>query len=580
MKKIVAVITALPMIVILALGSVGGSVDPFAEGIKLFNQGKYNLAVRQLAKAVSNRPNDAARRVTYGVVLANSRRYDDAAAQFRRAAEIAPGDPVPLFLLQGAYLGKGQAVQAEEAGRAAGQRLTQQEAKSVMYKGKDDRQAGLLDRAIAEYPENAIAENLLGDIAQVQQRYDEAVRHYRRAADLAPHWIKPWFNLGMANLVINPAEAARNFRRVISLDPKNLQAQLWLGDAYAEQRDYQNALQAYRQAAGSQSLEPAARSRIGNVYLKQNDLQQAEKEFNKAVKSAPHDPAANAGLGDVYQRQQRLDESARQYKKASELTQAEPSQQAILAPNLANVYIEQGECRKAIDELKRVIALNPSLPEPVRMLADAYERCGLFSEGIKDYEAALAKNPHDISAMRFLVLAYGRSGNAEGRAQVARKLLKAAPRESAEWNRELGAALVSLGDREGAMKAWRTGLEINPSADAAGILPIAESSGMLNDLALWYEKKSAVKKAAAPSLILATIYERRCDFAHAVEVRRKVARTYPQNGLNWLQLGDDLTRSEDKEAARAVYTRVIGMGDAVLRAAAEQRIKQLGREKL
>jgi len=583
MRNLPAVTGLVVLIPLLTLGVIGQTSDPFAQGLKLFNQGAYDQATGLFSRAVAVRPDDAVRRLTYGVALANGRRYNEAIFQFREAERLAPDDPMADFLLEGAYLGQGTTAAAQEARKAADQKLGGQFAagqtfgldRAVKTAGPAVRKPSLLDRALIEHPDNAIAQNLLGDLYQVQRRYAEAVVHYRSATQIAPRWIKPWFNLGMANLVVDPAQAAQNFKRVIELDPRNLQAQLWLGDAYTAQKNYPLALRAYNEAANSPALASQARSRLGNVMLKQNEPVKAEKEFVEAGKAAPQDPVPAAGRADALKQQQKLLESENEYRRAEQLSQASPTQQAAVLSKLAPLYIEKGEYKKAIDELKRVVALNPQLPDAFRKLAEAYQRGGLLQEGIAEHEAALARNPHDSNAMRFLLEAYRLSGNAQGRAQMARKLLKAVPDESAAWNKELGSALVALGDRDGALEAWRSGLESDPSVDGSEILPAAQAAGLLGELVKWYERESATRKAAAPSLILAGIYESRGEFQRAAEVRRKLARRYPDGHQNWLLLGDDLCRTGDVAEARTAYTRAAASVNATIRSAAQSRLREL-----
>jgi len=566
--------------------AVGDGPDMFAQGVRLFNQGLYEQATASLAAAVNERPDDPARRLTYGVALANSRRYDEAIRQFLEVTKLVPDDPVAYLLLEAAYAGQGASAKAQAARRQADLQLARRfkagaagavrPGDRVPAAGKPAYRSVVLDRALAAHKENAIAYNLLGDLNQVQGRYQDAIGFYRQATALAPGWVKPWFNLGMANLTIDPVEAAADFNRVLQVDPGNLQAQLWLGDAYAEQRNYGMALNAYNQAMNSRALEPVARSRAGNVYLKQNQAEKAEEEFRRASKAAPQDPVPAAGLADALQKQQKLDESSREYERALTLTQEAPSQQAAILPNLASNYAQKGDYTRAIDEMKRAIALDPTQTGLVSDLADAYQRAGLLLQGIREYQAVLRKNPGDTVAMRFLLRAYAICGEQRGRAQMAKKLVKAMPDQSATWYRELGAAHSALGDRQSALDAWRRGLEAIPGPDPAGILPQAQAAGMIDALTAHYEKDSRNRRIAPPSLVLAGIYEFRGNFQAAAEERRRLTRLFPEQQHYWILLGDALTRVGDRSGARDAYTRAAGMkDDPRLRDAALQRLGAL-----
>ncbi len=586
MRSLIAIIILVLVFPVISFGDTGVSSNPLDEGLKLFNQGKYKDALPKLSLAVNQKLNDPVYRLTYGIVLATNRQYQDAANQFQEVTKLVPDDPTAYLLLQGAYTQLGRIVEARSAASAAEIRMrsgikspgpvgvgsvTGVEADVI---GRLDLSQKIL-RHLADHPENSIMQNLMGDICQVQGRLGEAIGYYKSATNLAPGWVKPWFNLGMANRIVNPAEAIANFKKVIELDPNNMQAQLWLGDVYESQNQFPLALQAYQNAMNDRMLESQARSRAGNIYLKQNDPVKAEEEFRKAAQQAPDDPVPAAGLGEALHQQMKLDESAKNYQKASDLTRTAPVMNSQVVPNLANVYAAKGDYRKAIEELKRAVSMNPAYYDPVRMLVDTYRQSGNLGQGISEYEAALKQNPHDVVAMQFLVCAYAYTGNHEGRARMAEKLIKELPQNRALWYRELGLSRVYLGDNKGAMEAWRNGLEVDPLLDSAQIIEAVRRVGMLQELTEWYKKESETKKVAAPSLILADIYESNRDYKLAAEVRKRLVELYPDTQHYWILLGDDLAAAGDQIGAKTAYKKAAEMPDIVMRSIAQQRLNSL-----
>lgn len=589
MKKILLaiLILALP---ILALCAEPAAVDPFADGLKLFNIGKYEASIERYQQAVKEKPDDAMIRLAYGVTLATIRRHDDAVTQFKEASRIAPDDPVAYFLLEGAYLAQNKSKEAAEVRRLADEKLQmskggvsieitigQASPEAAMNRVPDPPmptpRASMLESAVAEHPDNAIAHNLLGNLYQIQGRLTESVAHYRTATELAPGWFKPWFNLGMANLGVSPAEAASDFERAIKIEPTNLQAQLWLGDAYVEQRDYSRAIEAYSKAATSKLLEPQARVRMGNVYIKQRKLDLAEQEFDKAAVLAPQDPLAATGRAEVYRQKKLPDMSAREFQRAA--VQSNSAQKAIVVPKVADIYIRNGEYQKAIDELRSITTMDQMFQEPFRMMANAYQRGGMLPQGIVEYETTLNQSPHNTAAMRFLLSAYTLAGNQEKRAGMAQKLIKELPEESVLWNRELGLALIATGDRKGAIEAWRHALETDPGSGIPEIMESAKRSGCSSDLQAWYEKESS-KPATEPSIILTGIYEWQGNYKGAADTMRRLTSRYPAEQVYWIFLGDDLVQAGDLKSAKAAYTHAAGMNEnPTLKAIALQRLQDL-----
>ncbi|MEN6371764.1 MAG: hypothetical protein ABFD64_07095 [Armatimonadota bacterium] len=240
-----------------------------------------------------------------------------------------------------------------------------------------------------------------------------------------------------------------------------------------------------------------------------------------------------------------------------------------------NDILDNGRAANRIQNSGNICKAGQNMDEEVAS-APARNSIGNIDGEITKYEAVLDKNPHDTATMSFLVFAYARVGNQDARAQIARRLIAAVPAESSDWNRELGSALAALGDKAGAMSAWRNGLEYNPISDSSGILKEAASAGMLDSLAKYYQQKSSSGKIAAPSLILANIYEFRGDFERAAKVRKKLTGSFPQNQHYWLLLGEDLLKTGDKANAKTAFTKAAGMKDnQSIRALAMKRLKEL-----
>jgi tetratricopeptide (TPR) repeat protein len=555
---------------------------------KLFNLGRYKEAAECFSRAADAKPNDPALKMIAGVAHANIKNYGAAAKYFGEASKLAPYNPLPYFLLEGVYTAQGrqnEAVQAHAKGEAAlrssaaGNQLNQVwniNASNVQTRSQllePVRSAAALEKVVEANPDNAIAHNLLGDLYQLEGRFNEASAHYRSAVELAPNWPKPWFNLGMAELGVDPAAAIKSFLRVIQLDPNNTQAYMWLGDAYSAIGDLTNAMKAYNKAASDASIEAQARIRLGNIYQKQDKLEEAEKQFNKASAISPHDPTAAAGLAEVYQRQGMNSKSETEYKRA--MKSANSTQQAVIVPRMSQVQIANGDYEKAIAELKNTIAKTPAYMEPIAMLVQAYMHANKLSQGIVEYEAALNRNPRDTVAMRFLLEAYKISGDREKRVSMAKRLVGVMPEQAADWYKEMGLALLELSKKDEALGAWQKGLDLQPGFDPACILKAVRSAGLIGELAAKYEERLQGGSADV-YLTLSGIYEFDGDFANAVRVVKKLTEKYPNDQRYWILLGDEMIRAGDIGGAKQAYTKAARLpGSLTLQSLAVQKLKDL-----
>jgi tetratricopeptide (TPR) repeat protein len=79
----------------------------------------------------------------------------------------------------------------------------------------------------------AAAENLAGRMAALSQDWEQSAAHYARAAELAPSFWKPRFNLGLIHLRQQHAEqAVPMLERAAELAPEEGEVALFLGHAY------------------------------------------------------------------------------------------------------------------------------------------------------------------------------------------------------------------------------------------------------------------------------------------------------------------------------------------------------------
>jgi tetratricopeptide (TPR) repeat protein len=134
-----------------------------------------------------------------------------------------------------------------------------------------------------------------------------------------------------------------------------------------------------------------------------------------------------------------------------------------------------------------------------------------------------------------------------------------------------------MGYKSAAIEVWRHGLELDPTADAAGILRVVQSFGLLGELQSYYETESSMKTSPTPSLVYALICERSGSFDKALEARRRLVKLYPGNQQYWISLGDVEKRVDHLDAARQAYARAAKMSDSTLRTIAEERLNWMGR---
>lgn len=543
--------------------------DSFAKGIDAFDAGRWTPAADLFRKAATERPQDEVVRLTTGVALANIRRYPEAAEQFEWAVRISPEGVIPLLLLDGTY---------SEIGNAAAARQARGKANAIISSGRAFGARQSSDRMLADslvrYPRNAIAACLLGDSYQLQGKLESAKAQYSRASSLSPLWAKPIFNLGLSNLPTDAKSAEASFGRVIELDPSNSRAYLWLGDAYLKQRRTDKAVDAYTTAGKDKALLGEAQTRIGNAQMQAGNYQAAQEVFSTAASNAPQDARPLAGQAQVYQ-------NTGQYKAAESkndeagalLTQnsAPAGSQAVVSKQRAEIQAAQGRMADADENYSLAYKLQPNFSNATA-LAGARKQANALPESVASCEAALRKNPRDTRAMIYLLAAYKLNGNAQGRLDMALRLLRADPANAGTYYSEAGCARMALRDETAALDAFSQALEIGDAATWEATARSAKECGALDKLAARYDRAFAQSSSSRAGKALFDMFSVQGDAARMVSTAEKLSTLAPDDASVLLRLGEAYERAGRNGDALAVYAKVASGPSAAAAAAARARI--------
>jgi predicted Zn-dependent protease len=141
-----------------------------------------------------------------------------------------------------------------------------------------------------------------------------------------------------------------------------------MGEVYADEERYPEAIQEYRAALGKQPEATGIHHAIGIAYWVQNHLTEAQNEFLLALKEDSGSAMTNLYLGDIAVKQGRFNEALDYLQKA------EAGQ-----PRLEQVHLLLGKCYhglnqpgKAKDELLKAAEEDPTDAEPHYLLALVY----------------------------------------------------------------------------------------------------------------------------------------------------------------------------------------------------------------
>jgi tetratricopeptide (TPR) repeat protein len=117
-------------------------------------------------------------------------------------------------------------------------------------------------------------------------KYDEAIKHFRRALEIDPKHADAWYNLGLCysgKVPSEPDKAEECFNRTLEIDPKHKGAWSNLGLVWLHQKgDVDKAIECYKKALEIDPESVEAWVSLGYVYEKLGK-EKAQKCYEEAV---------------------------------------------------------------------------------------------------------------------------------------------------------------------------------------------------------------------------------------------------------------------------------------------------------
>lgn len=211
----------------------------------------------------------------------------------------------------------------------------------------------LLSKVLEQDPQISSIPFMLGQAALRQKKWDEAVAQFRRCLELNPNfdqamtglahawleagnaaearqWLqkalqynpqnyRAWYELGAIETKTNPAAAAADFEKAVSIQPNFAPVRRSLGMLRFEQKNYSEAARQLARAVALGVEEAPAYNFLGISYSRTGQLQKAVDSYSQALKLDPGLAEAHLNLAYAYQRLNRAKAAEEEYRTACKL---------------------------------------------------------------------------------------------------------------------------------------------------------------------------------------------------------------------------------------------------------------------
>jgi tetratricopeptide (TPR) repeat protein len=288
-----------------------------------------------------------------------------------------------------------------------------------------------------------------------------------------------------------PAEALPILLQVHRSDPRSLPACQQLGLAYTALQQFANAAEFFRKALQINPHFLPARKDLGTVLWYAGQKRDSEREFASILKTHPDDSVSHLYIGLAEFERRSYAAAKAHFERAGALAMDNPEvvpavietylaikdfslpdrllkqlkemprPDSDLLFQLGDLLMRYGSYERAIGAFEKLSATAPAKPEPLLMLAEAYDRQAMPERAYSAYEKAIAVQPaFEESYVAFAYFA-ATHGNNEFAGNVVRKGLQKIP-GSSKLQLENGVIDALAGRRDEAEARFRRAAEADP----------------------------------------------------------------------------------------------------------------------
>ncbi len=476
-----------------------------------------------------------------GLMLSNNLLFDEAIEEYKRSLALDPDSDLLNQVLAREYSRVGK---PEEAFKIYDK---------ILKTSKDIR---TMLQAVVFYIE--------------QENLPEAEKICKKIILIEPNNINGYFYLG--NIYYKQdktAGAIEMFNRVVEIDPGADTSYFNLGLAYSKKGDFLNAEKYYRKAVEVNPDYSVPVYALGLMFQIQGRPEKAIEEYNKLLEHSKFDPHAYKSLGLAYAQLKNYDEAVKALEKA-----------AVLDPNdldslhrAALILYQEKKYQEVLVYAKRILNSDPANAEAYQLLGTAYAELGKPGESQTAYEKFVELDPANPAGYIYLAYLYTKKQDYPGMIELLEKGTAKLP-ENVDLKIYLGGAYFETKNYEKGETAYREALKLKKDDERAlyslGVL--LERRGKFEEAVSSFKSVLALdpKNAEAYNYAGYIYADQNQNLEEALKLINEAVRLEPENGayadsLGWVYFRMGKFAAARKETERAVLLmKGSGSEDAVI----------------
>ncbi|MBI5031002.1 MAG: tetratricopeptide repeat protein [Chloroflexi bacterium] len=392
-------------------------------GNSYYHSSNLALAVSEYEQWVKLSPKDASARILLGLAYVEVQRTPSAIEQLQKATALATCSADAYVTLGSIYYQQNNYAQAIDAYTAA--TVVDPKNANAFYmagilhylQDQFDPATKALETAVALQADYTQAHFALGSAYYLQGAYQKAATARETLVQLAPNVSYYHESLAYAYEHLGRLDAAASeYQKALALE-ENAQTRTFLGTVLMRQQKYAPALAEFQKAIALNPNDYFAHGALGDVYAAQGNWNDAIVSYQNAL--ARQDVAAtHFQLASAYVAQNKTDLAIAEYQKAAALDPKDP----LARLTLGNLYGTLGKFDEAVKEYRAALAIKADSVDAYLAIANTeYKRCNL-SAATQAASSAAAIPPIQSRAKSYLAAMYLAQGRTDDAAKIYSEL--------------------------------------------------------------------------------------------------------------------------------------------------------------
>lgn len=353
------------------------------------------------------------------------------------------------------------------------------------------------------------------------------------------------------------ADAEREFRAGLEVEPRAAMLRFNLGLALHLQRRFPEAIVLFEQALTAQATLRLAGNMLVQHRLAAGDLDGAEELVRRILEQEPDAAELHNALGQILERREDLEGSRAEYLLAAEL---DPDV-ATSRNNLGNLARRRGELAEAEDWYLRAIEADPYFMGAYNNLALVYQDSGRMEQALDLYARALAKQPNNAELLNNVGSWYFATGDQREAESLWNRAVAAAPDYPSPLNNLAGLAITQSrpADAEALLRR-ALALDANYGDARINMALVLRATGRADEARAELRRAVEDPRATARALPQLGFFELEAGYVDsAIEALTRASTLTPRNAQIWNGLGEAYRLKGQMSQAAEAWRHSLGL---------------------